>query len=80
MAIPHRRTDSYWQPRTLGTVVVPVLYGGLSHPDAAVREGCVQLLDRFLTGTSSLSITAVLDDAEPYLGMQPLEKGHLSIG
>lgn len=44
MAIPHRRRDAYWQLLAFGPVVVPVLHDGLSHGDAAVREGCVQLL------------------------------------
>lgn len=65
MAILHRRTDAYWQLLALGPVVVPVLHDGLSHSDAAVREGCVKLLDHFLTEETIPAIIAALDDEHP---------------
>ncbi|MDQ4021095.1 MAG: HEAT repeat domain-containing protein [Actinomycetota bacterium] len=65
MAIPHRRTDAYWQLLALGPVVVPVLHDGVSHSDAAVREGCVKLLDHFLTEETIPAIIAALDDEHP---------------
>ena len=65
MAISHRRTDAYWRLLALGPVVVPALHDGLSHSDAAVREGCVQLLDHFLTEETVPAIIAALDDEHP---------------
>lgn len=69
MAIPYRCRDAYWQLLTLGPVVVPVLHDGLSHGDAAVREGCVQLLDHFLTEDTIAAIVAALDDEHPRVRM-----------
>ncbi|MGH3566694.1 MAG: HEAT repeat domain-containing protein, partial [Pseudonocardia sp.] len=69
MAIPHRRTDAYWQLLSEGPVVVPVLHAGVSHGDAAVREGCVQLLDHFLTEETIPAVIAALDDEHPRVRM-----------
>lgn len=79
MAIPHRRADAYWQLLAFGPAVVAALYDGLSDGDAAVREGCVQLLDHFLTEDTIPAVIAALDGEHPRvqmavacIGMRPL--------
>jgi HEAT repeat protein len=64
LADPHRAFRAYTRLLTLGPAAAEAARGGLSHPDARVREQCCKVLDHVLdSGSIPALIEALADPA-----------------
>ncbi|MFI1523983.1 HEAT repeat domain-containing protein [Kitasatospora cineracea] len=62
---PQRTVAAYRELLRRGEDAVDAVRHGLSHPDAAVREGCCRLLDHLVDTASMGRLVAMADDPDP---------------
>ncbi|MFI6155616.1 HEAT repeat domain-containing protein [Kitasatospora sp. NPDC051170] len=61
---PQRTVGAYWALLQRGDDALDAIRAGLSHPDAAVREGCCRLLDHLVDTESMDLLIAMADDPD----------------
>jgi HEAT repeat protein len=62
LADPHRSVHAYTRLLTLGPEATQAARGGLSHPDARVREHCCKVLDHLMDAESIPALIKALAD------------------
>ncbi|MEU9076865.1 HEAT repeat domain-containing protein [Kitasatospora sp. NPDC048538] len=64
LADPQRAVPAYQELLRRGEGVIAAVRAGLSHPDAAVREGCCRLLDHLVDIESMPALITMADDSD----------------
>lgn len=72
LGIEHRAKRAHWHLRLSGPPTIPALRRGLSHRDARVRQGCVDVLDHLLDEESIEDVIHAVDDPSPEVASRAL--------